>query len=89
MEIIFEILFEIIVDGSLNTVSDKKIPLPLRILAAIVLLIVYGGLVCLCLFWGIRNKNFILMIVGLGLLFFQLGIHKDLQKSPTLNNDIE
>lgn len=70
MEIIFEILFEIIVDGSLNTVSDKKIPLPLRILAAIVLLIVYGGLVYLCLFWGIHNKSFILMIVGLGLLIF-------------------
>lgn len=70
MEIIFEIIFEIIVDGSLNAVSDKKIPLILRILSAIVLLTVYGGLVGLCLFWGIQNKSAILIAVGLGLLIF-------------------
>ena len=70
MEIIFEIIFEIIIDGSLNAVSDKKIPLILRILSAIVLLIVYGGLVGLCLFWGIHDKSVVLIIVGIGLLIF-------------------
>ena len=77
MELIFELIFEIIVDGSMNAVSDKKIPLILRILAAIVLLIVYGGIVGLCLFWGIHNKSVALIIIGLGvLILFGLGLLK-------------
>lgn len=68
MEILFEIDFEMIVEGSLNAVTEKKIPLFLRILAVIVLLIVCGGLVILCLYWGIQDKSAILIIIGLGLM---------------------
>lgn len=70
MEMIFEILFEIIIDGSLQAVSDKKVPLILRILSAAVLLIVYGGLVGFCLFLGVHDKNILFVILGIGLLLF-------------------
>ena len=45
MELIFEILFELIVDGSLNADTDKKVPVIIRIIAAIILIVVYGGLI--------------------------------------------
>ncbi len=45
MEIIFDILFELIVEGSMGAVGDKKVPLPLRILAAVFLIVIFGGLV--------------------------------------------
>ena len=70
MEMIFEILLDLIIDGSLQAVQDKKIPLFLRIAAAAVLLTVYGGFVGLILYWGIHNKNVLLIILSIGLLIF-------------------
>ena len=43
MEVLFEILFEIIVEGSLEASRDKKVPLWIRIIAGIILIVVYGG----------------------------------------------
>ena len=77
MELIFEILFELIIDGSMNAATDKKIPVILRIIAAIILLVVYGGLVGLCFFFGIRNKSAALMLIGVFILTITiLGIRK-------------
>lgn len=36
MELIYEILFELIFDGNLEIGTSKKVPMPVRILAAIV-----------------------------------------------------
>lgn len=46
-EIVFEILFELIFDGSLEIGTSKKVPMPVRILAAIVFLIFAGGILTL------------------------------------------
>lgn len=43
MEFIFEILFELIFEGSLELGTSKKVPLPLRILAMAVFVIVVAG----------------------------------------------
>lgn len=47
MELIFDILFDLIVEGSIGAVGDKKVPMPLRIIAAV------------CLYIGISEKNWI------------------------------
>lgn len=44
MDFIIEILFEIIIEGSMELGSSKKVPLPLRILAAILILVIYLGM---------------------------------------------
>ena len=43
MEFIFELIFEIIVEGSIELGSEKKVPMPLRILALLVVLVLYIG----------------------------------------------
>ena len=64
MEIIFDILFELIVEGSMGAVGDKKVPLPLRILAAVFLIVIFGGLVGALVYIGIDENNWIVLILG-------------------------
>ena len=64
MELILEILFDLIVEGSLESVGEKKVPLVLRILAAAVLIVVFGGLVGALLYIGISEKNWIVAVLG-------------------------
>ena len=59
MELIFDILFDIIVEGSIGAVGDKKVPLLLRILAAILLIAVFGTLIVVGLYIGIKEKDWI------------------------------
>lgn len=53
MEFIFELLFEIIVEGSLELGTHRKVPMPLRVLALGVFGFVYGGLMFLLFVSGI------------------------------------
>ena len=77
MELIFEIVFEFIVQGSLDAVQDQKVPVIVRILSALILLTVYGGLTALFLCLGIRNKSILLIIIAIGMLaFFAFGFLK-------------
>ena len=81
MEILFEIVFEIIVDGSLKTSTNKKVPLWIRIIAGIVLIAVYGGSAGALMYIGIRNKDWILLVIGIALLvFFVFGFRKVYKK---------
>ena len=75
MEFIFELLFEIIVEGSLELSTHKKVPMPLRILALGVFGFIYGGLVFLLFVTGVdayREGNpvaaVLLIAVSLGLV---------------------
>ena len=72
MEIILGFLFELIVDGALEAFPDKKVPLPLRIIAGIILIGVYGGLIGLCFFLGIHDRNWIVLILGVIILIFTI-----------------
>ena len=64
MEIILDILFDLIVEGSIGAVGDKKVPLALRILAAVFLTVIFGGLVGVLVYIGIDEKNWIVLIIG-------------------------
>jgi hypothetical protein len=64
MEFIFGILFELIIEGSIGAVGDKKVPLVLRILAAVILIVVFGGLVGILIYIGIDEKNLPIFFCG-------------------------
>ncbi len=69
MEIFFEIVFNLIVEGSLEAARDKKVSLPLRIIAAVVLLAVYGGGIGFLIYIGIRDKSVIILVLAALILF--------------------
>ena len=68
MEFIMEILFEVIVEGALEASSDKKIPLPVRVIAAIITVGIYGGLIGFCLYSYFQDGNPTFLIVGIIIL---------------------
>ena len=57
MEIILELIFEFIVEGSLGAIGHKKVPMALRIIAAAFLITVFGGLIALFIILGIRDQS--------------------------------
>ncbi len=71
MDLLMEIILEFILEGCGEIVQCKKVPLPLRILAGTVLMGVIGAFlwlsVCL-LVNGIREMNWILALVGAGMV---------------------
>ena len=44
MEFILELLFDIIVEGNIELGSEKKVPMPLRIIALLVVWIIFFGM---------------------------------------------
>ena len=75
MEFLVEFLIEFILEGCLDFVLDdevtKKVPMPLRIVAAVILFAVLIGLGVLFVVVGIEADNVAIWIL-LGLLFFGL-----------------
>jgi len=47
MEFILELIFEIIVEGSLEIGTSKRVPLPLRIFTMLIVIAVFGGVIVL------------------------------------------
>lgn len=76
MDIIFEILFEIILEGSweLSTTKSFKVPLPLRILAVLLTVGLYGGLCGILFIEGIKNRQIILIIIAVFLAVMTLAL---------------
>lgn len=82
MEIIIEIILEIIVEGVFVTATYKRVPLPLRILAGILSVGFFGGVIFLLIFTGLISWNSpdlgngkyvaILMFIGAAALFIWL-----------------
>ena len=68
MEIILEILFELIVEGSIGAVGDKKIPVPIRILAAVFLLLLFGAVVGALIYIGISEGSWIAVAAGIAIV---------------------
>ena len=53
MEFLFEIIFEVVVEGAIAATSEKRVPMPLRILAAVFVVGLFGGVLFLIIFTGI------------------------------------
>lgn len=54
MDILFEFLLEIVVDGAFEVASSgsRRVPLPLRILCLLIVVAVFGGVLALMIFCG-------------------------------------
>ena len=52
MEFLFELLFEIIIEGSIELGSEKTVPMPIRILAAVIALAIFFGMGGLFIYMG-------------------------------------
>ena len=77
MEMFLEFIFDVVVEGCLNLISNKKIPFLLRVLMGMVLGIVFGGIFLLLvalMFLSLRSHDylisFILLFVVLVYSFF-------------------
>ena len=61
MEYVIEFLFELIFEGCLEAVGEKKVPLIIRILCAAVLLLVFVGIAGILLYTSIVNESGVLL----------------------------
>lgn len=57
MDIIMEIILEIFVGGASEAVSEKSLPLPVRILAAVLLLAFCAGIVGLLILLAVKSRS--------------------------------
>ncbi len=70
MEVIFEIIFEVILEGSAELAKNRKVPWILRLLAALILLGVFGALLALFIMMavmGVNRGNIMQTVVGITL----------------------
>ncbi len=73
MDFILELIAEILLDGSMEVFTDKKLPMALRIIAGIILATVYGGLALVGVMLtvsGIKDADGPLILCGSVLIVF-------------------
>jgi len=63
MEFVIELLFEIILDGCIILTEERKVPLIIRIICAIILILIACGLIGILLFLSIQRESIILFLV--------------------------
>ena len=78
MEFIIELLFEIILEGTIAIGSEKKVPMPLRILCLLVEWTIFFGFGGFAVYAGydalLENDTTGYFILGVGILFIIGGI---------------
>lgn len=77
MEFVMEFLLELILDGSVEiaTAESKKIPMPVRIIAALIVTVPYLAICGLILWIGIKNRQPLMFVLSAGLfLLFCVGL---------------
>ena len=74
LEFAFEILFEFIVEGSLEIGTSKKVPMLVRIIALLGFVVVYGGFIGLLLIYGLQALRADLIAAGCLFIFVSVGL---------------
>ena len=64
MGMLFEIIFDLFIDSSSDTVSDKKAPIGKRVAAALILVLLYGGVIAFCIYMAIHENSMIAVACG-------------------------
>ena len=72
MDMLIEILLEIIIEGALEASESKKVPMPVRILLAAGVVLIFGAVVGMLIWNGVIRKSLLLIICGV--LFLALVI---------------
>lgn len=68
MDVIIEIILEIFIEGASEAVSEKSLPRPVRVLAAVLLLAFCAGIVGLLLFLAVKSKSWVVAVISVFLL---------------------
>ncbi len=97
MEFIFELLFEIIVEGSIELSTHKKVPMPLRVLAFILCFGVFGliGAIFFMLGFDYVDQNniggavFFFILGALFVIAFIYGINRTYRENNKPDNDTD
>ena len=63
MEILLEVILDIVLEGSIEIASDKKVPLPIQIVGTIIIAMVYFGILGSLLYLGIHNNSWIILLI--------------------------
>ena len=72
MEQLIQAALDLIMDGSLGTVSDRKAPMALRAAAAVILAAAFCALAWFCVRLIIRDKDWLVKAVGALILLLTL-----------------
>lgn len=68
MEILIELILSIILEGSMELTTERRVPMPIRILLAVLLLAFYIGFCGIVIYSGIKMKNAIIAGIGIFVL---------------------
>lgn len=64
MDPFIQVVLDLIMDGSLGTVSDKSAPVALRVIAAVLLAAAFCGLAGFCVYLMIKDVNWYGKVIG-------------------------
>lgn len=64
LDLVFEILFELLLEGSMEAVQSRRVPLPLRVFLLGVLAAVYGGLLYVTIEIAVVYKSIVAGIIA-------------------------
>ncbi|MCR5293982.1 MAG: hypothetical protein K6E30_02250 [Lachnospiraceae bacterium] len=64
MELLLEIIGEMLLEGCMAVFFDQKLPLPARISAAALLIVVYGGLIGACFYLAFQRRSGLIFFAG-------------------------
>ena len=77
MDPFIQIILDLVMDGSLGTVSDKSAPLVLRVIAAVILAAAFCGLAGFCIYLIIKDANwYVKAFAGLILLIALCAVYR-------------
>ena len=80
MDLLFEAIFELILEGSFEASKSSRVPKPIRILLILLISLVYLVIIGFLLYFGIigLSKNLLagIVLIAFGLLFLILTIVK-------------
>lgn len=64
MDDLLELVLEIILEGAAAATDSKRVPLPVRILLAALMILFFGGIAGLLIWTGIGSGNGMLAVLG-------------------------
>lgn len=80
MDFLIELLLDIILEGSIEAVSEKRVPFPVRILLTIVLIVFFVGVFVLLFYLGVKyDLLFITIVTAILFVLFMLGMIKKIK----------
>lgn len=68
LELVLEIIFDGVLDGAIDGMESKKVPFPLRVLLAVFLFVLLGGLAALFIWIAAESGSLLVWILLMGLI---------------------